>query len=1157
MKPSTFASAFFTNLIAVKPLNLKYLNDLRSSIGARTALFLYLFLTTGIATISAQQQFQGWCAPVKMEILQEMTLERIGFEATLTITNNQGQDAITDFFAELVFEDPALSEEGAPNDASDFFFVRAPTLRDINAIDGTGVIGASKTATIRWFIIPKPTAGGTDPNGKMFRVGARLGGKLGGVDIPKDQMFVYPDMIRVKPEPQLEITYFLPRDVQGDDPFTPEVEPPVPFTLGVLVTNSGYGIARDVVIKSEQPRIVENVQSLLLVAQLLGARVMDSPLDRASLTVNLGDIYPGETRKGAWDMITTLSGEFTQFNATYTHASELGGEETSLIKSLNSHFFVQEVMNDEPGRDDILDFLAVTDRNEELIPDALYESDGNILFVNHQQDVDVISPLDQAGNFTIRMQSNFEGWGYMRLNDPGRAELNIVRVTRSDGKVLHPRNTWTNIRYERGTNRKLTYLNILDRVEPNAVYDYTIEYRPPEYEDVPPVTELHFAGESSFSNGKYYITRDTQIYFTAEDESPVTMHYSLNEGPFVPALPFTLETPGEYLLDFYSEDIYGNTEEVQRAIIVVPGYVPAGVDIAMEKGSLFHAGEALSVRSDTSEFTIAVGESPVSVSAEVAIFAGVIAFPTLANVPPSPTPFQTASLAVGGDQVDFYQYKVGNGSWSAERSVSETIDLENFSGKVEVSVIGRSRYGEYSKDPLTVSWNVDPNARELVIAGIPATPTRSSSATIEISGDGITDYRWTIDDGYFRPEESINVPLELSALDLGERKLSLITNRAGVWQEIDHPSDLRWTIDPLYGSDLSDLQLVYSDWLIDIEGKTTSFSWNGRDHNGEMLPAGVYTLRVQTTDPLGRSSVATKLIRIENLAEDVTLLAAPERAAARPHAKGNWAVWQDRATGNWNIVAKALNKPDAQPTAITSGTLNQENPYTDGRYVVWQGRSENGAWDIWMRDLESLAPAVRITDSSTSHDTRPVIDWPWLVHETRPVGNANAAIQLRYHNLLTNDSGLVDPTTQNQQFADIHAGRVVWQDQRNVGSGEIFLADLETGEIKRLTANEHGQFNPKISGQWVVWQDNRHTQVDLYGYDLLRDGEIRLTSTSHNETRPFIQGNWVVYEEDSAGANITNLRMLNLENLREIPVTNSMSAKSVPALAGGFAIWHE
>ncbi|HSH09284.1 MAG TPA: hypothetical protein VK995_02780, partial [Oceanipulchritudo sp.] len=245
----------------------------------------------------AQQQFQGTCARVRIEILQTLTTERIGFEATLEITNNQSEDALTNFAAELTFENSLLSSAEGVNDSSDMFFVRQPTLTNINRIDGSGIIAPTQTAIVRWFIIPKPSAGGTTPVGIFYRVGCKLGGKMGGVDIPQDQILVIPDTIQVKPEPRFNITYFQPRDVQGDDPFTEEVESPIPFTLGVLVHNTGYATAKNVNIESQQPKIVENKQGLLLVAQLLGARVQDSALNEKSLTVALGDIPPGEARK--------------------------------------------------------------------------------------------------------------------------------------------------------------------------------------------------------------------------------------------------------------------------------------------------------------------------------------------------------------------------------------------------------------------------------------------------------------------------------------------------------------------------------------------------------------------------------------------------------------------------------------------------------------------------------------------------------------------------------------------------------------------------------------------------------------------------------------------------------------------------------------------
>ena len=126
----------------------------------------------------AQQQFQGLCARVKIVIAQKLTMERIGFDARLEISNNDGADPVTDFSAALTFENSVLSTNGTVNDASSLFFVQAPTFENINSVTGDGVIAPSTTAIIHWFIIPKIAAGGITPEGIKYMVGCRLAAKM-------------------------------------------------------------------------------------------------------------------------------------------------------------------------------------------------------------------------------------------------------------------------------------------------------------------------------------------------------------------------------------------------------------------------------------------------------------------------------------------------------------------------------------------------------------------------------------------------------------------------------------------------------------------------------------------------------------------------------------------------------------------------------------------------------------------------------------------------------------------------------------------------------------------------------------------------------------------------------------------------------------------
>ena len=66
---------------------------LRSWLVRLVSLILLLLPSPGLA----QEQQQGLCAQVKIVISQELTLERVGFLATLQITDNDPNDPITDF----------------------------------------------------------------------------------------------------------------------------------------------------------------------------------------------------------------------------------------------------------------------------------------------------------------------------------------------------------------------------------------------------------------------------------------------------------------------------------------------------------------------------------------------------------------------------------------------------------------------------------------------------------------------------------------------------------------------------------------------------------------------------------------------------------------------------------------------------------------------------------------------------------------------------------------------------------------------------------------------------------------------------------------------------------------------------------------------------
>lgn len=199
---------------------------------ALTVLAIYIFF---IGALPVQAEEDTICAVVKIEIQQELTLERQGFEAIMKINNALDDRALTNVGVDVSFldvngDDVVASSD--PNHPNAKFFIRVTHVEGIDNVSGTGELLPSSSATVNWLIVPAPGTGGDIDTGSLYYVGATFNYTLNDVD---EEIIVAPDIIFVKPMPNLTLDYFIPTDVYADDPLTDEIEPVVPFTRKRLV----------------------------------------------------------------------------------------------------------------------------------------------------------------------------------------------------------------------------------------------------------------------------------------------------------------------------------------------------------------------------------------------------------------------------------------------------------------------------------------------------------------------------------------------------------------------------------------------------------------------------------------------------------------------------------------------------------------------------------------------------------------------------------------------------------------------------------------------------------------------------------------------------------------------------------------------------------
>jgi TolB protein len=124
----------------------------------------------------------------------------------------------------------------------------------------------------------------------------------------------------------------------------------------------------------------------------------------------------------------------------------------------------------------------------------------------------------------------------------------------------------------------------------------------------------------------------------------------------------------------------------------------------------------------------------------------------------------------------------------------------------------------------------------------------------------------------------------------------------------------------------------------------------------------------------------------------------------------------------------------------------------------------------------------------------------------------------------------IDPHSVRAGAPSIYENLVVWsaadisEEQQDEFDWNVFLLDLDTGEVRQITDDQHVQMEPRIYGNTIVWLDNRHgtgerypypQPLDVYAYDLSTGEEKRITAATTVEgySHPAVSGSFVVWTD--------------------------------------------
>jgi beta propeller repeat protein len=139
---------------------------------------------------------------------------------------------------------------------------------------------------------------------------------------------------------------------------------------------------------------------------------------------------------------------------------------------------------------------------------------------------------------------------------------------------------------------------------------------------------------------------------------------------------------------------------------------------------------------------------------------------------------------------------------------------------------------------------------------------------------------------------------------------------------------------------------------------------------------------------------------------------------------------------------------------------------------------------------------------------------------------------------------------------------VVWQDYRDLPdrSGDELNADIYARDLRSnveiRVSDSHTSSRPDVSGDLIVFADNRNGDADIRAYDVRRDESYWIERRSGSaQDRPSIDGNLVVWQDNRDGS--WDIRARDLSNDEDFWVSRRDDNQINPRVSGRIVVWED
>jgi TolB protein len=286
-----------------------------------------------------------------------------------------------------------------------------------------------------------------------------------------------------------------------------------------------------------------------------------------------------------------------------------------------------------------------------------------------------------------------------------------------------------------------------------------------------------------------------------------------------------------------------------------------------------------------------------------------------------------------------------------------------------------------------------------------------------------------------------------------------------------------------------------------------------------------------------------------------------------PNIYKDWVVWQDNRDNDWEIYAYNLSlDSDGNGVPNYMETPQLENDPALVRITNRPGvQAQADIWEdiiVWADlNTQNVNAYTFSNDTTWSVAAHPAAQWRPAIYGDHIVytDNRNGHNDIYMVNISTGEVSRLSNSARDDMGAKIDDGKVVWYSYKGAPGqdefSDIYYFDIGTWKLTNVTDDWPLQYSPDVFGDTILWHDNRQVNWEIFKYNITTGMEERLTFEIEQSFAPRIHGDRTVYYYHDRVRDRWSVRMYDLSAGNQTILETETYGDSQPVVYGDRVAW--